>query len=124
MINICNYNWKVPSPLIFTFVNTLPFFDKKFDFPRYSRNSKCFFGKLLLSASIMLNKKNADSVNNPLSAYDISNYIFVNSPLSEEFCCNFPELFRRQFELFAVEIHVVFALYGNQMDVCMRYFEP
>ena len=35
---------------------------------------------------IMLNKKNADSVNNPLSAYDISNYIFVNSPLSEEFC--------------------------------------
>lgn len=37
LINICNYNWKVPSPLIFTFVNTLPFFDKKFDFPRYSR---------------------------------------------------------------------------------------
>ena len=65
----------------------------------------------------MLNKKNADSVNNPLSAYNISNYIFVNSSLSEEFCCNFPELFRRQFELFAVEIHVVFALYGNQMDV-------
>mgnify|MGYP000798703608 CR=1 FL=1 len=73
---------------------------------------------------IMLNKKEPDSVNNPLSAYDISNYIFVNSPLSEEFCCNFPELFRRQFELFTVEIHVVFALDGDQMDVCMGYFKP
>lgn len=83
-----------------------------------------FLDNFLLFADIMLNKKNADSVNNPLSAYDISNYIFVNSPLSEEFRCNFPELFRRQFELFAVEIHVVFALYGDQMDVCMRYFEP
>ena len=72
---------------------------------------------------IMLNKKNADSVNNPLSAYNISNYIFVNSSLSEEFCCNFPELFRRQFELFAVEIHVVFALNGDQMNVCMGHFE-
>ena len=72
---------------------------------------------------IMLNKKRPDSVDNPLSAYDISNYIFVNSPLSEEFCCNFPELFRRQFELFAVEIHVVFALNGDQMNVCMGHFE-
>lgn len=34
---ICNYNWRESSLLIFTFVNTLPFFDKKFDFPRYSR---------------------------------------------------------------------------------------
>lgn len=101
-----------------------PFSIKNSIFPGIPGNSKCFFDKLLLSANIMLNKKNADSVNNPLSAYNISNYIFVNSSLSEEFCCNFPELFRRQFELFAVEIHVVFALYGDQMDVCMRYFEP
>lgn len=124
LIYICNYNWKIPSLLIFTFVNTLPFSIKNSIFPGIPGNSKCFFDKLLLSANIMLNKKNADSVNNPLSAYNISNYIFVNSSLSEEFCCNFPELFRRQFELFAVEIHVVFALYGDQMDVCMRYFEP
>lgn len=124
LIYICNYNCKIPSLLIFTFINTLPFSIKNSIFPGIPGNSKCFFDKLLLSANIMLNKKNADSVNNPLSAYNISNYIFVNSSLSEEFCCNFPELFRRQFELFAVEIHVVFALYGDQMDVCMRYFEP
>ena len=46
---------------------------------------------------IMLNKKRPDSVDNPL--------------------------FRRQFELFAVEIHVVFALNGDQMNVCMGHFE-
>jgi len=73
---------------------------------------------------IMLNKREPDSVNNPLSGLNTAYYIIVNSLLFREFIGDFAELFRRQFELFAVEIHVVFALNGDQMDVCMGYFKP
>lgn len=57
LIYICNYNWKIPSLLIFTFVNTLPFSIKNSIFPGIPGNSKCFFDKLLLFANIMLNKR-------------------------------------------------------------------
>ena len=73
---------------------------------------------------IMLNKKEPDSVNNPLSGLNTAYYIIVNSLLFREFIGDFAELFRRQFELFAVEIDIVFALNRDQMDVRMRYFEP
>ena len=66
---------------------------------------------------IMLNKKKPDSVDNTACCR------FVNSLLFREFVGYFAELFRRQFELFAVEIHVVFALNGDQMNVCMGHFE-
>ena len=64
---------------------------------------------------IMLNKKKPDSVDNPLSGLNTACCRFVNSLLFREFVGYFAELFRRQFELFAVEIHVVFALNGDQM---------
>ena len=73
---------------------------------------------------IMLNKRRPDSVNNPLSGSNTAKYNFVNSLLFREFIGDFAQLFRRQFELFAVEIHVVFALNGDQMDVCMGNFKP
>ena len=69
-------------------------------------------------------KREPDSVNNPLSGLNTAYYIIVNSLLFREFIGDFAELFRRQFELFTVEIHVVFALDGDQMDVCMGYFKP
>lgn len=72
---------------------------------------------------IMLNKKRPDSVDNPLSGLNTACCRFVNSLLFREFVGYFAELFRRQFELFAVEIHVVFALNGDQMNVCMGHFE-
>lgn len=72
---------------------------------------------------IMLNKKKPDSVDNPLSRLNTACCRFVNSLLFREFVGYFAELFRRQFELFAVEIHVVFALNGDQMNVCMGHFE-
>lgn len=72
---------------------------------------------------IMLNKKKPDSVDNSLSGLNTACCIFVNSLLFREFIGYFAELFRRQFELFAVEIHVVFALNGDQMNVCMGHFE-
>ena len=65
---------------------------------------------------IMLNKKRLSGLNTACCR-------FVNSLLFREFVGYFAELFRRQFELFAVEIHVVFALNGDQMNVCMGHFE-
>lgn len=76
-----------------------------------------------ISGFIMLNKKKPDSVDNPLSGLNTACCRFVNSLLFREFVGYFAELFRRQFELFAVEIHVVFALNGDQMNVCMGHFE-
>lgn len=64
-----------------------------------------------------------DSVNNPLSTFKTGIYIIVNSLLFDKYISNFLELFRCQFELFALKIHVVFTLNRDQMDMRMRYFE-
>lgn len=73
---------------------------------------------------IMLNKNEADNGIEPLSAIKSDNYIFVNSSLLGYFSGDFLKLFRSQFQLFPCEIDVFFALDRDQMDVCMRDFEP
>lgn len=82
------------------------------------------FQDSLLFRYIMLNKKEPNSVHNPLFGSNTELFIVVNSSLSGEFFGYFAELIGRQLELFAVEIDVIFALHGDQMDVCMGNFEP
>ena len=71
----------------------------------------------------MLNKNESGSVYNTLPDSFTESFLFVNSLLFGEFFGDFVELFWRQFELFAVEIDVIFALHGDQMDVCVGNFE-
>lgn len=100
---------------MFTFVNTLPYFVKMNAFSSYFRT--------LIRHFVNISGLRPDSVDNPLSGLNTACCRFVNSLLFREFVGYFAELFRRQFELFAVEIHVVFALNGDQMNVCMGHFE-
>nr|DAI25224.1 MAG TPA: hypothetical protein [Microviridae sp.] len=71
----------------------------------------------------MLNKNEPGCVYNTLPDSFTESFIFVNSPLFGELFGDFLELFWRQFELFAVEIDIIFALHGDQMDVRMGNFE-
>ena len=47
-----------------------------------------------------------------------------DSNLFRKRCRDFFECFWSQFQLFLVKIDLVFAVYRDQMDVCVRNFEP